>query len=78
MVIADPLDRDLMKIIDVIDGRDESTPLNQLLVKLYDRVEAMEELQAEDVDMDDQDQVAVWKTVQVLLNQIIFTPAYLR
>jgi 5-methyltetrahydrofolate corrinoid/iron sulfur protein methyltransferase len=78
MVIADPLDRDLMKIIDIVEGRDESTPLNRLLVKLYDRVEAMEDLQPEDVDMDDQEQAAVWKTVQVLLNKIIFTDAYLR
>jgi len=78
MVIADPLDRDLMKIIDIVEGRDESTPLNRLLVKLYDRVEAMEDLQPEDVDMDDPEQAAVWKTVQVLLNKIIFTDAYLR
>jgi 5-methyltetrahydrofolate corrinoid/iron sulfur protein methyltransferase len=78
MVIADPLDSELMRIVDIVEGRDESTPYNQLLVKLYDRTEAMEELQAEDVDMDDPDQVAVWKTVQVLLNKIIFTPAYLR
>jgi hypothetical protein len=28
--------------------------------------------------MDDPEQVAVWKTVQVLLNKIIFTDAYLR
>jgi len=78
MVIADPLDEDLMEWIRVVEERDESTPVNKLLVKLYDRVVAMEELQPEDVDMDDPGQAAVWKTVQVLLNKTIYTDAYLR
>jgi 5-methyltetrahydrofolate corrinoid/iron sulfur protein methyltransferase len=78
MVIANPLDKDLLEFIRVVEERDDSTPLNQLVLTLYDRVEAMEELQPEDVDMDDPDQVAVWKTVQVLLNQVIYTDAYLR
>jgi hypothetical protein len=38
----------------------------------------MEELQPEDVDMDDPKQVEVWKTVQALLNKVIYTDAYLR
>ena len=78
MVIADPLDKDLMEWIRVVEERDESTPLNRLLVKLYDRVAAMEELQPEDVDMSDPEQEAVWKTVQVLLNKVIYTDSYLR
>jgi 5-methyltetrahydrofolate corrinoid/iron sulfur protein methyltransferase len=78
MIIADPLDKDLLEFIRVVEERDESTPLNRLIVTLYDRVAAMEELQPEDVDMDDPDQVDVWKTVQVLLNKVIYTDAYLR
>jgi 5-methyltetrahydrofolate corrinoid/iron sulfur protein methyltransferase len=78
MVIADPLDKDLMNLIKTIDERDESTPVNRLLVKLYDRVEAMEELEPDDVDMNDPDQAAIWKTVQVLLNKVIYTDSYLR
>jgi 5-methyltetrahydrofolate corrinoid/iron sulfur protein methyltransferase len=78
MVIADPLDRDLMEFIRIVEERDDSKPLNRLLLTLHDRIEAMEELQAEDVDMGDPDQVAVWKTVQVLLNKVIYTDAYLR
>ncbi len=78
MVIADPLDEDLMTSIRAVEERDESTPLNRLLITLYDRVEAMEELQADDVDLDDPEQAAVWKTVQVLLNKVIYTDAYLR
>ncbi|HUW09994.1 MAG TPA: dihydropteroate synthase [Anaerolineae bacterium] len=78
MVIADPLDKELMEWIRIVEDRDESTALGGLLVKLYDRVEAMEELQVGDVDFDDPAQAGVWKTVQVLLNKVIYTDSYLR
>jgi 5-methyltetrahydrofolate corrinoid/iron sulfur protein methyltransferase len=78
MVIADPLDEDLKEWIRVVEERDESTALNRLLVKLYDRVAAMEELQPEDVDMSDPAQAGIWKTVQVVLNKVIYTDSYLR
>jgi hypothetical protein len=38
----------------------------------------MEELEAGDVDMNEPDQVAIWKTYQVLMNKIIYTDNYLR
>ena len=78
MVIADPFDRELLEWIRVVEERDESTSLNRLLLKLHDRVEAMEELQREDVDMSDPQQADIWKTVQVLLNRVIYTDSYLR
>ena len=78
MVIADPFDRKLMEWIRVVEQRDESTALNRLLLKLYDRVAAMEELQLEDVDLSDPEQADVWKSVQVLLNKVIYTDSYLR
>jgi 5-methyltetrahydrofolate corrinoid/iron sulfur protein methyltransferase len=78
MVIADPLDKNLREWIRVVEERDESSALNKLLVKLYDRVAAMEELQPEDVDMSDPQQADVWKTVQVVLNKVIYTDSYLR
>ena len=78
MVIADPFDSDLMEWIRVVEQRDEGTPLNQLLVKLYDRVQAMEELELGDVDLNDPAQSDIWKTYQVLMNKVIYTDAYLR
>ncbi len=78
MVIADPFDADLMETIRIVEARDESTPLGGLYVKLFDRIEAMDELQPEDVDMDDPAQAEVWKTVQVLLNKVIYADSYLR
>ena len=38
----------------------------------------MEELEPSDVDMSEPEQVEIWKTVQVLLNKIIYTDSYLR
>jgi 5-methyltetrahydrofolate corrinoid/iron sulfur protein methyltransferase len=78
MAIADPLDEKLREVIRVVQERDGSTPVSALYLKLYDRVAAMEELEPSEVDMDDSEQVAIYKTVQVLLNKIIYTDAYLR
>jgi len=78
MVIADPLDKELMEWIHVVEERDESSALNKLLLKLHDRVEAMEELQSDDVDMSDPQQADIWKTAQILLNKVIYTDSYLR
>lgn len=76
--IADPLDAELMEVIRIIEERDDSTPVGALLLTLYDRTAAMEELEPSDVDMDDPDQVAIWKTIQVLENKTIYSEAYLR
>lgn len=78
MAIADPFDQELAEAIRIVETRDASTPLGSLYLCLYDRTAAMEELQPEDVDMADPDQAAVWKTVQVLLNKVIYTDSYLR
>lgn len=77
-VIADPLDRHLMETIRIVEQRDDSTPVGNLLLSLYDATAAMEELEPSQVDMNDPDQAAIWKTVQVLLNKTIFTESYLR
>jgi 5-methyltetrahydrofolate corrinoid/iron sulfur protein methyltransferase len=76
--ILDPLDAELMGVIESIEGRDDSTPVKALYLKLYDTVAAMEELQPEDVDMSDPKQAAIWKTIQVLMNKVIYTDAYLQ
>lgn len=78
MMIADPLDEGLKETINVIEGRDESTAVGRLMIKIHDRIEAMEEPQMEDVDMDDKEQVAIWKTVQILLNKVIYADSYLQ
>jgi 5-methyltetrahydrofolate corrinoid/iron sulfur protein methyltransferase len=76
--IVDPLDEKLNEAINTVQARDDSTPVKTLYLKLHDAVAAMEELQPEDVDMDDPEQAEIWKTVQVLLNKVIYTDAYLQ
>ncbi len=76
--IADPLDEKLHEFIRIVEERDTSTGLANLLVTLYEKTAAMEELEPSDVDMSDPDQVDVWKTVQILYNKVIYAHAYLR
>jgi hypothetical protein len=77
MMIADPLDDSLREIIRIIETRDESTPVGKLYIKIADRIGAMEEPALEDVDMSDPEQVRIWKTVQILLNKVIYADSYL-
>lgn len=78
MMIADPFDEKLMETIRVIEERDDSTAVGALYLKIADRVASMEEPQLEDVDMSDPEQVAIWKTVQILLNKVIYADGYLQ
>ena len=78
MMIADPLDEDLKNTIRIVEQRDESTPVARLYLKIADRVAAMEEPGIEDVDFTDPEQVAIWKTVQILLNKVIYADGYLQ
>ncbi|MCJ7701989.1 MAG: dihydropteroate synthase [Anaerolineales bacterium] len=77
MMIADPLDKELLKVIRIVEERDESTAAGGLYIKIHDRVAAMEEPQISDVDMSDPEQAAIWKTVQILLNKVIYADSYL-
>lgn len=76
--IANPLDEKQNEFIRIVEERDTSTPVGELLVNLYDATAAMEELDLALVDMDDPDQVAIWKTVQILENKVIYAHGYLR
>lgn len=76
--IADPHDQDLREFIRVVEERDESTSFSRLLLNLHDAVAASDELQADQVDFADPLQVDIWKTVQILLNKVIYADSYLR
>ena len=45
---------------------------------INDRIAAMEEPTVDDVDMNDPEQVKIWKTVQILLNKVIYAESYLQ
>jgi 5-methyltetrahydrofolate corrinoid/iron sulfur protein methyltransferase len=76
--IADPLDSVQNEWIRVCEQRDESTPLNKLIVSLYDAVAAMDVLDESAVDKSDQDQVDLWKTYRMLTNQTLYADSYLQ
>ena len=78
MMIADPLDEEQNETIRIIEQRDDSTPVGRLYLKIADRIAAMEEPQPEDVDMSDPEQVAIWKTIQILLDKVIYADGYLQ
>jgi 5-methyltetrahydrofolate corrinoid/iron sulfur protein methyltransferase len=76
--IVDPLDKDLTEAIRIVEARDDSTPVGALYLKLRDVVAAGEDLDPDQVDMTDPVQADIWKTIQVLLNKVIYTDSYLR
>lgn len=77
MMIADPLDDQLRETIRIIETRDDSTAVGRCYLKLHDRIAAMEEPQPDDFDLSDPEQLAIWKTVQILLNKVIYADGYL-
>lgn len=76
--ILDPLDAELMAAIQGVEQRDASNPVGAVYLKLRDAVAAGAELEPSDVDLNDPAQAGIWKTVQVLLNKVIYTDSYLR
>lgn len=78
MMIADPMDEDLKNVSHIIEQRDTRTAVGRLYLTLHDRIAAMEDLTPDDVDMSDPEQAAIWKTVQILLNRVIYADSYLQ
>jgi len=76
--IADPLDEKQNEFIRIVEERDDSTGVGRLLLALYDNVAAMEPFNPDVVDMDDPEQVDIYKTIRVLENRVIFADSYLR
>jgi 5-methyltetrahydrofolate corrinoid/iron sulfur protein methyltransferase len=76
--IADPLDEAQNEVIRIIEQHDDSTPVGRLLLHLHDSTAAMEEFDPSVVDMNDPDQVAIYKTIRILKNEMIYADSYLR
>jgi 5-methyltetrahydrofolate corrinoid/iron sulfur protein methyltransferase len=75
--IADPLDAAQNEVIRIIEQRDDSTGIGRAYLALYDAVAGMEEFTPDHVDMHDPDQVAIYKTVRILENKVIYAHSYL-
>jgi len=78
MMIADPFDEQLKEVVRVIEQRDGGTAVNRLYLSIHDHIANMEEPDINDVDLYDPEQAAIWKTVEILLNKVIYADAYLQ
>ena len=67
-----------MEWVRIVEQRDDSTPVGQVLLRLYDAVQSMGDFGPGDVDMTDPEQAAIYKTVRILRNEVIFADDYLR
>jgi cobalamin-dependent methionine synthase I len=77
MMIANPFDKEQNDVIRWIESKDTSTPLALAYNKIAGRIEAGDEPQPEDFDLSDPEQLAIWKTTQILLDKVIYADAYL-
>lgn len=77
MMIADPLDKKQNEVIQWIENKDTSSPLAALYNRIAERTEAGEQPQVEDFDLGDPEQAEIWKTIQILLNKVIYADGYL-
>jgi 5-methyltetrahydrofolate corrinoid/iron sulfur protein methyltransferase len=77
MMIGNPFDEKQNDVIRWIETKDTSNPLARVYNKIAERTGESDEPHAEDFDMSDPEQVAIWKTTQILLNKVIYADAYL-
>jgi 5-methyltetrahydrofolate corrinoid/iron sulfur protein methyltransferase len=75
--IADPLDEAQNEVIRIVEERDDSSGAGKAFVALFDAVAAMEEFTPDQIDIKDPDQLAIYKTVQILENKVIYAHGYL-
>jgi 5-methyltetrahydrofolate corrinoid/iron sulfur protein methyltransferase len=75
--ILDPLDAEQNEVIRIVEERDDSTGVGQAYLALHDAVAAMDEFTPDMVDRSDPDQEAIYRTVQILENKIIYAHGYL-
>jgi 5-methyltetrahydrofolate corrinoid/iron sulfur protein methyltransferase len=76
-LVANVLDPDLMEVLRVVRERDPSTPYDRLLLRLFDVTKADVDLDAASISESDPAQVALFKTVQILNNKLIYADSYL-
>jgi 5-methyltetrahydrofolate corrinoid/iron sulfur protein methyltransferase len=70
--ILDPLDAEQNEVIRIVEERDDSTGAGEAYLALFDAVAAMDEFTPDMVDRADPDQEAIYRTVQILENKIIY------
>jgi 5-methyltetrahydrofolate corrinoid/iron sulfur protein methyltransferase len=75
--IADPMDEEQNEVIRIVEERDDSTGIGKAYLALHDAVAVMDDFTPDHVDMSDPDQAAIFKTVRIIENQVIYAHGYL-
>jgi len=76
--ILDPLDREIMEAIRILETRDDSTPRGKLYLAIYDAYARGEEVDTSWVDMSDPELRDIVKTLHMLENKTLYAHGYLR
>jgi cobalamin-dependent methionine synthase I len=76
--ILDPFDEELMKAIDIVEKRDESTPLGKIYLALADACATGEDFDTSMCDIKDPQQAEVAKSYRILTNKLIYAHNYLK
>lgn len=77
-LVVNVLDPDLLEAMRVITGRDATTAYDRLLIRLFDVTKAEVSLDSAFVDDSDPEQVNLFKTVQILNNEVLYADSYLK
>lgn len=75
--IVDSFDSELKHFVDIIHHEKTETEKDKLIFDLYNMMKDFSELEDVSYNADDPDQVAIYKTAQVLLNKFIYAHNYL-
>lgn len=76
--ILDPFDEELMKAIDIVEKRDDSTPLGKIYLALADACSTGEDFDTSVCDMNNPRQAEVAKSYRILTNKLIYAHNYLK
>ena len=75
--IMDPLDKELMEVLHIINSTDKSTSKASLYLDLYDTYARGEQFDTSTINMDNPELADLAKTIQVLQNELLYAHGYL-
>lgn len=75
--IVDSFDAELLRVNSVIESGEAQNPSDKLLLDIFNMTQAFEELESVSYDSNDDAQVKIYKTAEILLNKKVYSNSYL-
>ncbi len=75
--IVDSFDSELLRINKMLENKEPELQSDKLLLDLYDAMQSFEELDSVKYDSNDENQVKIYKTAEILFNKKIYSNSYL-